>query len=330
MLRKKMTLVAATAALSVLAACGGDGGGNGSDGGNGGEPEKLVLGLVPSGEVDKLVEDADQLGALLEDELGIPVETTVTENYAGLVVAMQTDQAQIGMFGPIALVQAVDQADAEVILQSVRFGAATYHTQWFTNDPDTYCEDEPVLVEDEGAQYSYCNGTDTAETGPVAEDALANIEEGTTISFVDQSSASGYYYPATQLQQAAGLDPRSDIDAQFSGDHDNSVLTVARGDVPVGVSFDDARTGLVEDDPKIGEKVTVFAWSTEIPNDGVAVSGSLSDEWQQKITDAFLALTESEEGLAALDAVYEIEDLVPADLEALDAARQVEENFGEE
>jgi len=331
MLRKKMTLVAATATLSVLAACGGDGGSgaSGDNGGDGGEPEKLILGLVPSGEVDKLVEDADQLGALLSDELGIPVETNVTENYAGLVVAMQTDQAQIGMFGPIALVQAVDQADAEVVLQSVRFGASTYHTQWFTNDPETYCQDEPVMVEDDGVSFSYCNGTDTAEEGPVADDALANVEEGTTISFVDESSASGYYYPATQLQQATGLDPLTDIDAQFAGDHDNSVLSVARGDVPLGVSFDDARGGLVEDDPKIGEKVTVFAYSTEIPNDGVAVSGSLSEEWQQKITDAFLALTETEEGLAALDAVYEIEDLVPADLEALDAARQVAEKFGE-
>lgn len=329
MVRTKLTLAATAAALSLLAACGGEAGTDGN-GGSDAAPEKLVLGLVPSGEVDKLVEDADELGALLSEELGIPVETTVTENYAGLVVAMQTEQAHIGMFGPVALVQAVDQAGAEAVLQSVRFGASTYHTQWFTNDPDTYCSDEPVLVEDEGAKYSYCNGTDAAETGPVGEDALAKIEEGTTISFVDQSSASGYYYPATQLQEAAGLDPLSDIDAQFSGDHDNSVLTVARGDVPVGVSFDDARSGLVEDDPKIGEKVTTFAWSAEIPNDGIAVGGKLSDEWQQKITDAFLAIADTEEGLAVLDAVYEIEDLVPADLDALDAARQVEANFGDE
>lgn len=330
MVRKTMTWVAATAALGMLAACGGGDDGGGDTGAGGGDPEQLVLGLVPSGEVDKLVEDADALGELLSDELGVPVETTVTENYAGLVVAMQTDQAQIGMFGPIALVQAVDQADAEVVLQSVRFGAATYHTQWFTNDPDTYCQDEPVVVEDEGAEYAYCNGTDAAEEGPVADEALTNIEEGTTISFVDETSASGYFYPATQLANATGMDPLTDIDAQFAGDHDNSVLSVARGDVPVGVSFDDARTGLIEDNPTVGTDVTVFAWSTEIPNDGVAVSGELSDEWQQKITDAFLALTESEEGLAALDAVYEIEDLVPADLEALDAARQVAENFGDQ
>lgn len=330
MFGQKISVVATMAALSVLAACGGDNGSSGSAGEEeASDPDTLVLGLVPSGEVDKLVEDADVLGELLSEELDMPVETRVTENYAGLVVAMQTDQAQIGMFGPVALVQAVDQAGAKVVLQSVRFGASTYHTQWFTNDPETYCLDEPVLVEDEGVNYSYCNGTDSADTGPVADEALANVEEGTTISFVDQSSASGYYYPATQLQQASGLDPLTDIDAQFAGDHDNSVLSVARGDVPVGVSFDDARTGLVEDDPQIGEKVTVFAYSTEIPNDGVAVSGSLSEELQQQITDAFLALTETEEGLAALAAVYEIEDLVPADLDALDAARQVAEKFGE-
>lgn len=324
---KTTHLIAASVAASALALTGCTAT---TDDGEAGEwPEELVLGLVPSQEVDQLVEDAQVLGDLLAEELGIPVTTTVTDNYAGLVVAMQTDQAQIGMFGPIALVQAVDQADAVPILQSIRFGSAAYHTQWFTNDPARFCTiSDPVTVEDEGVEFAFCNGTDTAEEGPVGEEALANLEAGETISFVDELSASGYYYPATQLENA-GLDPFSDITPLFAGGHPNSVQTVARGDAAVGVSFDDARTGLVEEDPTIGTTVTVFAWSTQIPNDGIAVGGSLPQDLVDAITDAFLALTETDEGLAALDAVYEIEGLVPADLEALDAARQVEANFGE-
>lgn len=329
--------VAAAAALA-LTACGSSGGdeeepgAGGSASEDGGaeasaDPDTLILGLVPSQEVDTLVEDADALGALISEELGIPVETYVSESYAALVTAMGTGQAHIGMFGPIALVQAADQSGAEIILQSVRFGSATYHTQWFTNDPDTYCLDDVVEVtNDDGSVYTFCNGTDTAETGPAGEDALALIEQDTPISMVDANSASGYYYPATQLQRVADLDPLA-LNTQFAGGHPNSVLNVARGDYPVGVSFDDARDNLVEEDPQIGEKVTVFAYSDEIPNDGVAVAGELSDELTQQIADAMMAVMDTEEGAAQFDAVYSIEGLVPADLDALDAARQVESNF---
>lgn len=289
-------------------------------------PEELVLGLVPSQEVDQLVLDAGVLGELLGEELGIPVRAEVTDSYNALVVAMQSGQAQIGMFGPIALVQAADQAGAEPILQSVRFGSSTYATQWFTNDPDRFCETEVVLDED---GFGYCNGVLDAEVGdPVGQSAIELIEQDEAISFVDEGSASGYYYPATQLEDA-GLDPFDLSGAFFAGGHPNSVLSVARGDATVGVSFTDARGNVVEELPTVGEDVIVFALSTAIPNDGVAVAGDLPTDLKDAIEAAFLALLESDEGLAALDAVYSIEGLVPADLDALDAARQVEANFGE-
>ena len=33
-------------------------------------------------------------------------------------------------------------------------GDPTYHGQWFTNDPDTYCNDEPVEIDG----LLFCNG----------------------------------------------------------------------------------------------------------------------------------------------------------------------------
>lgn len=328
---------AALAAVALtLAACGGgEPGGNGTGAtttaGTEPLPDTVILGLVPSVEVDELTEDIDQLGALLSEQLGVEVETFISTDYAALVVGMQTGQADIGMFGPIALVNAVDEAGAVPILQSVRFGSSTYHTQWMTTDTATYCLDEIITeTDDEGNEYAYCNGAEAAE-GPTGEDALALVPADAPISFVDAASASGYYYPATQLGEILGIDPTTDLTgAMFAGDHPNSVLTVLRGDAEVGVSFNDARTNLVEENPDIGTEVTVFATSPEIPNDGIAVSGDFSPEAQQQIADAFLAIAETEEGLAVLDAVYSIEGLVPADLEALDAARQVAENFGDE
>ena len=322
--RPRVLVAAALAAGVLLTACGGGGGGEAAP-----APERLVLGLVPSAEVDQLVADAEALGGLLSAELGIPVETFVSDSYAALVVAMQSGQADVGLFGPIALVQSVDQAGAVPILQSVRRGTSTYHTQWMTNDPARFCTTPVVEVPNaDGQVFSYCNGTDAADTGPIGEEALRNIRPGESISFVDEGSASGYYYPATQLQQTTGIDPLTGIDAQFAGGHPNSVLNVARGDFSVGVSFDDARSEVVEEDPEIGSKVTVFAWSPEIPNDGVAVRGDLPQDFQQRIAGAMTTVIGTPQGAAAFDAVYNIEGLVPAQTAALDTARQVAANFG--
>ncbi|WP_297081189.1 phosphate/phosphite/phosphonate ABC transporter substrate-binding protein [uncultured Demequina sp.] len=293
-------------------------------------PDSLTLALVPSDEVDQITTDGESLAAALSAELGIDVEVFVPDSYAAVVVALQTGQADIGFLGPIAMVQAADEAGAVPVLQSVRYGSSSYVTQWFTNDPDTFCLDDVTTEADEdGINYSYCNGA-TGYDGPQGEDALALIDPSSAISFVDPSSASGYYYPSTQLEAILGIDPLTDLTgADFAGGHPQSVQAVYDGDFIVGTSYNDARTNLAEEFPDVGEKVVVFAYSTNIPNDGVVLNGSLSEEAQTTITDALLAMAGTEDGLAALDAVYEIEGLEPADLDALEEARQVEANFGE-
>ncbi|GIG55511.1 phosphate/phosphite/phosphonate ABC transporter substrate-binding protein [Demequina activiva] len=295
-----------------------------------GLPEELILGLVPSDEVDQLVTDGDVLAELLAAELGVEVTTFIPDSYAAVVVAMQTDQADIGFLGPIAMVQAVDEAGAVPVLQSVRYGSSSYVTQWMTNDPDTFCMDEVTTeADDEGVNYSYCNGA-TGYDGPQGEDALALIDPSSQIAFVDESSASGYYYPATQLESILGIDPLVDLTGSFfAGGHPQAVQAVYDGDAVVGTSFNDARSELAAEFPDVGEQVVVFAYSTNIPNDGVVLSSDLSAEAQQQITEALMAIAETEEGLAALDAVYNIEGLEPADTAALDEARQVAANFGE-
>ncbi len=288
------------------------------------DPEELVLGLVPSREADVLVENAQPLVDYLSQQLGVPVEGFVPTDYPGLVAAMKTGQAHIGAFGPFGLVQAADDAGAEIILQSSRDGNVTYHTQWMTNDPDKYCTDEPV-ADEEGLLF--CNGTLEAEEGPAGEEAIAMIEEGTTVSFVSETSASGYIFPAVQLVNA-GIDHVEGIEPLFPGGHDTSVIAVCNGEAEVGVSFNDARTILQEGDCDDLSQVVVFAYSSEIPNDGVAVAGNLSDELKEKIKQAFLSFADTEEGKATLDAVYEIDEFAEADLEAFDVVREAAEKVG--
>jgi phosphonate transport system substrate-binding protein len=301
-----------------------------------GVPDELVIGFVPSSEAGQLVEDIQPLADYLSTELGIPVEGIVSNDYTGLVTAMETGGAHIGALPPYGMLQAVDRAGAEIILQSERFGSGTYHTQFFTNDPDKYCTDEPVentrVISDEEVTFLNCNGTDRANEdtpeGPIGLEALANVEAGTTVSFVEQTSSSGYIFPATVFL-TQGLNPETDINAIFAGSHDGSVIAVCEGDAEVGVSFDDART-IATTDCDLENNVVVFAYGPEIPNDGIAVSGDQPDDLVQQIKDALMAYAETEEGAAVLESIYQITAFTEPNVEGLELVRQAVDELGYE
>lgn len=330
---KHLRLPAALIALTLLVAACGGGGGSESAGTDESAPaaseaaempEELVIGFVPSREADALVETIQPVADYLTEALGIPVTGVVTPDYTGLVTAMESGQAHIGAFGPFSLLQARDRAGAEIILQSERFGSATYHTQFFTNNPDAYCDDEPVVDPETGFQN--CNGTAEADTGPVAEETIAEIPADTTVSFVEQASASGYIFPATIFLNN-GIDPEEDIDPVFAGGHDASVIAVCEGQAEVGVSFDDARSA-AETTCDVPANVTVFAYGPEIPNDGWAVLGSLPDELKEQIKQALLDYADSEEGQATLESIYEITGLVEADQDAFAIVEEAAAQLG--
>jgi phosphonate transport system substrate-binding protein len=298
-------------------------------------PDKLVIGFVPSSEAAQLVEDIQPLADYLSEQLGIPVEGFVSNDYTGMVTAMETGQAQIAALPPFGLLQAMDRADAEVILQSERFGSGTYHTQFFTNDPDKYCTESPPeentrVIDDEEVTFLNCNGTaranDETPEGPVGLDALENLASGTTMSFVEQTSASGYIFPAT-VMIAQGIDPENDVEPIFPGSHDGSVIAVCEGDAEVGVSFDDART-VATTDCDVENNVVVFAYGPEIPNDGVAVSGDLSPELREQIKQALIDYAGTEEGAAVLESIYQITAFTEPNVEALDLVQRAVDELG--
>jgi len=276
------------------------------------DPDKLVIGFVPSVEAGALVEDIKPLAEYLSETLGMPVEGYVSSDYTALVTAMQTGQAQIAALPPFGLVQAVDTAGAEMILQSDRYGSVSYHTQFMTTDPEKYCAEAPVENEraegDAMVTVLNCNGTerafDEAPKGPIGIDALQNVEPGTKVSFVEPTSASGYIFPAT-IFATMGIDPETDLDPIFAGSHDASVIAVCDGQAEIGVSFDDARTDAVTD-CDVNGTVVVFAYGPEIPNDGVAVAGDLSEELKANIKQALLDYAATEDGAAVLDSIYNI------------------------
>ncbi len=286
-------LVLATG-LSTLACSGGDPRPSTDDG----RPAKLVLGLVPATEAQQMVDNAAPLAAFLEAELGIEVESFVPRDYTGLIEAMGSGRADIGMLPPFASILGNERYGIETVLISKRQGVATYKTQWMTTDR-SLCAEPP---EPKGAHgYLFCEGS---------------IEQvrGKIVGFTDPTSTSGHLFPALQLLDA-GINPESDVQSVFVGSHDASVIAVLNGDVDVSVSFDDARTWIQETFPEVGTKVVVWNESPPIPNDGVTVRGDLPDDLKIAITNAFQKLIASEADLPleeqTLYKIYEIDGFVP-------------------
>ncbi len=317
-------------------------------------PESIVFGFVPSQEQESLQDDIQPFIDVLEEGLGIDVEGIVTTDYTGLVTAMGSGTADLGAFGPFGYVLGKDNfGNIEALIQSIRFGSATYHGQWFTNDP-AICAEPPVeatalenqngeivqvpALEAVALQVGVAFGDDGPELSDTTEDGtpvspgrscIGDISAvaGEEVAFVSESSTSGYLFPALELVNA-GIDPQTDISPIFAGSHDAAVTAVYNGDAKYGLSFDDARRNIREEEPDVGQNVIVFSITREIPNDVVAVRSDLPDTLKTAIYDTVEAYLATDEGEAIFDEIYSWTDIQPANEADFDIVREAAAELG--
>ena len=348
---KIRSLLAALLALVLIASgCSSDGE---ATAGDGTWPSKITFGFVPSSEQESLQDDIQPFMDVLTSALVIEVESIVTTDYTGLVTAMGTGKADLGAFGPFGYTLAQQQfGNMEVLIQAVRYGAATYHGQWMTNDP-SLCETAPesatalentdkgivqvgaldavalqvgVYFGDSGKALG--ESVDAGDVSP-GTSCIADLSKirGKRVAFTSESSTSGYLFPALQLIEA-GIDSVKDIIPIFTGGHDAAVVAVYNGDADVGVSYDDARRSLRKEKTDVGEKVIVFNLTAEIPNDVVAVSSLLPASLKAAIYDALAVYLSTDEGVEVMDTIAGWTDIRPGEEVDYDVVRQAAERLG--
>ncbi len=317
-------------------------------------PKELVFGFVPSQEQDTLQDDIQPFIKVLSDGLGINVKGIVTTDYTGLVTAMGTGKADLGAFGPFGYTLGVDQfGNMEALIQSIRFGSATYHGQWMTNNPSSVCNGAPVpatalentpdgivqvpaldAVALQVGVYFGDNGKalgETVDAGPVSpgSSCIGDVSKvkGKTVAFTSESSTSGYLFPALELTQL-GIDPATDITPIFTGSHDASVTAVYNGDAEIGVSFDDARRTIRKEKPDVGAKDIVFSITPEIPNDVVAVRSDLPQDLKDAIYNTVADYLKTDEGKAIFDNIYGWTSVRRAKESDFDVVRKAAQTLG--
>ncbi len=94
----------------------------------------------------------------------------------------------------------------------------------------------------------------------------------------------------------------------MAGSHPNVAIAVYKGDCDAGVAFinilTDKPTNLAATYPDIATKVTIFADTDSIPNDGMQFIRSLDPKLQAVIVEGMLAMAKDPGGNYVLKSLY--------------------------
>lgn len=296
-------------AAVTLAACGSGGASTDSAAEEAGYvPEKLTVQFAPSQAAETLEAKAKPLEQLLSDELGIPVTVSVSTDYNTIVEAMASKQVDVGFLPPNAYVLANEQSNVKVLLQAQRYGI---------KQPGGESTDE--LVDSYRSMIVVKSGSDIKE--------LEDLK-GKTIATQDVTSSAGYVWPVAEMKKA-GIDINTDVTTVQVKGHDQAVLSVLNGDVDAAFVFEDARNTVKNDYPEIMDEVEPMYFTEPIPNDTISVRSDMSEEWDKKIQDAFIAIGKDEEGKQIISDIYSHEGYVVSQDSNFDIVREYAEQVGQ-
>jgi phosphonate transport system substrate-binding protein len=239
------------------------------------EKNPILFAAVPSGETERVLSGFEDMADLIFESTGLVVEPFVATSYAGVIEAMCQDEpkAHMAALATFSYVLANEKGCAEVALVSTRYGSAFYNGQFVVLADSDF----ETLEDLKGA--SWCAS--------------------------EKLSTSGYIIPSIMFK-GLGIDVETDMgEVVEAGSHEAAMAGVYNGDCDFGTSYVDARTRIEEDYPDILEMTKVIAVEPDIPNDGIQFVTGFPEDVKATLVKAILALFETEEGLAAMDAAYQ-------------------------
>ena len=253
---------------------------NANELGSKGNPLRMMF--VPSGDSQVILKGGEEIAQRLKKATGLHFRTSVATNYAAVIEAMGAEKVDIGWLATFSYVLAREKHGVELVLIVIRFGSPFYRGQ--------------IMA-----------GVNTGINN------LADFKDK-TFAFVDPASTSGHLYPKSLLV-SKGFDSKVFFNrAVFVGSHNAVVLSILKGEVDGGASYDDARAAVAKNFPEVFKKVKIVSYTQNIPNDVVAVRKNLNPALKQKIKEGLKYLAKTPEGSKLLKQVYGISGL--ADLDA--------------
>ncbi|MCU1280524.1 MAG: Phosphonate transporter phosphate-binding periplasmic component [bacterium] len=231
-----------------------------------------------------LLDGARQFATALGQRLGLPVEVSVTYDYATLLKTLVGNGAELAWMPPL------------IHARAAALGARL------------------VALSQRGGQLGYRSAI------VVASERFGSVRDlvGVRAAWVDRASSSGYVFPRLHLL-AAGLDPVATFASErFYGSATSACRAVAGGEADVTACFlgaaqdRAAAQGEVERTVKAGAALRVLDVTAMIPADGFVVAPAVDDERCKALRTALTQMHVGVEGAGALQALLQAERLVRA------------------
>ncbi len=222
----------------------------------------------------------EPLFAWLATQLDVDYDLTATDSWAGISVAMLSNQVDIAWMGPWGYVLANDASDVLTGKPITAVATVKY------DDKPIY---HGIIVGRPGLDIKPLK----MEDAPSAADLNAWLDslKSHSISFADLGSTSGYLVP-TAFFKAQGIDPKAYFAKYNEGaTHAANETAVVNGQVDLATDFDRNRNTLIENGAFKAEQSVIYWTSNPLPNDAIAVRAGLAPELVQKLKAILLALT---------------------------------------
>lgn len=203
-------------------------------------------------------------------KLGVEVEFTTTNEWAGIAVALGSNRVDVAWMGPWGYVLANKEGGAEAIATVKYRGSPTYQALIIAR-PELKFEKFP-------------------------HDA-----KGLRLALSDVGGTSGWLIP-TWYFKGQGIDPKSFFVYRDGSSHTANTVAVANGHLDLASDYDRGRNFLIERGT-IGADATKIVWSYTLPNDAIAVRNGLDPSIRKRLQDLLVGMTD-EEALANLPKDY--------------------------
>jgi len=196
----------------------------------------------------------------LAKQLGVEYSLVSTTDWAGMAVAMGSDQLDVGWMGPWGYIIANNSTDCTAIA-TVKY------------------EEKPSYL----AIVIAKPGLNIAK--------FPDDTKGMTMSFADVGSTSGWLIPTYYAKQVWKIDPRSFWSYHEGATHAANEIAVSSGQIDLATDFDRNRTAMI-DSGKVKPDANKIVWTSEpLPNDAIVVPKGTSSELAQHIVAVLTAIT---------------------------------------
>lgn len=308
--------------------------------------DELSIGFVPSRDPEEIVTATEPLEQLLIDELATlgyevgSVDISVGTSYEAVGEGLSAGTIDIG-FIPGGTYVLYDDG-AEVILTSTRAGLSND-----SDDPADWNANEPTEATDE--QVTYYRAIMIAGPSEKGRELADKVNNGEELSFEDlnsanwsvmsPSSSAGYIYPTIWLQDNFQQNLSNLENVVQADSYLNSFARLASGQVDILTVFADGRRDYVDQwqselggENDIWTDTDVIGVTPGIYNDTISVSNNsenMSDELKSALQEAFINISETEEGKEII-AIYAHEGYEVAESADYDVERQAQEILREQ